>query len=430
VAVGCFAPQKAGKAVKKSENTCRSARLKLPRQWVDYLCLGVGIIALATCLRIEPFVRIGSIAPRRIQLHIAAVSQMMHGEGFIGDVFQDMIGFRRLCEHRDPYPILESAARELGFDLRWPHASTHPPTAFLLVAPIAWMPMPLAEQDWIALSIALIFISLLCYDIRWMAALGLSLCSGIIWGPILSSFQQLTLIWLAGIAIAYRCRFRHAFWAGVGIGIASLTKLIPLGILGYFLFMRKYRAAIGAAVVWVSAIAILLALQPEVFSRYMEMNRQNLWTQITRQDNISVFVRAYDLLGGFGLVAVLAYVCFLVWRNRKAIFFPAQSPDYSFFLYSFLAVMVLPLCWSFSLAPMLPALGYFLLRGRMTHKIISAICLLALAALPTFTQPLLTSAVLLLSSVLFCLEQPGSSAFHVEPGHAGPGSFDSGNRTV
>jgi hypothetical protein len=79
---------------------------------------------------------------------------------------------------------------------------------------------------------------------------------------------------------------------------------------------------------------------------------------------------------------------------------------------------------------MLPALGYFLLRGRMTHKIISAICLLALAALPTFTQPLLTSAVLLLSSVLFCLEQPGSSAFHVEPGHAGPGSFDSGNRTV
>ena len=384
--------------------------LKLSRHWIDYLCLAVGIIALAICLRIEPFVRIWSIAPQRIRQNIALISHMMYGEGFIGDLFQDIIGFRRLCERRDPYPILESAAQEFGLDLRWPHASTHPPTAFLLVAPIAYMPMPLAEQDWLALSFALIFISLLCYNIRWMAALGLSLCLGILWGPIVSSFQQLTLIWLAGIAIAYRCRLHHTLWAGVGIGAASLTKLIPLGILGYFLFMRKYRAAIGVAIVWISAIGILLALQPEVFNRYLEMNRQNLWTQIMRQDNISVFVRAYDLLGGLGLAALLGYICFLIRRNRKAIFTPAESPDYSFFLYSFLAVMVLPLCWSFSLAPMLPTLGYFLLRGRMSHKIISAICLLALAALHPYTQPLLTSAALLLSSALFCLRQPGSNA--------------------
>ena len=396
--------------MKKSENTLRFAFLKLSRRWIDCLCLAVGIVALATCLRIEPFVKIARIAPRLIRQRIAAVSQMMYGEGFIGDVFQDMIGFRRLCEHRDPYPILEPAARELGFDTRWPHASTHPPTAFLLVAPIAYMPMPLAEQDWIAFSIALIFISLLCYHVRWMAALGISLFSGVLWGPIFTSFQQITLIWLAGIAVAYRCRFHRTFWAGVGIGAASLTKLVPLGILAYFLFMRKYRAAIGAAVVWVGALAVLLALQPGVFARYLEMNRQNLWTQIMRRDNVSVFARAYDLLGGFGLAALLAYAGFLVWRNRKAIFVPAQSPDYSFFFYSFVAVMVLPLCWSFSLAPLLPVLGYFLLRGRRPHKIVSAVCLSALAALPTYTQPLLTSAVLLLSSALFCLEQPGPGA--------------------
>jgi hypothetical protein len=65
---------------------------------------------------------------------------MLH-YGHNTDLTQDVIGFRAICRNQDAYPLLGPAMDKLGVVARVEHRSTHPPTAFLLVGPVAWLPI-------------------------------------------------------------------------------------------------------------------------------------------------------------------------------------------------------------------------------------------------------------------------------------------------
>ncbi len=333
---------------------------------------------------------------------LAEVGAMIKGGGILGDLGQDVVGLRRLWEHRDPYPVLGPALREIGVSWDLHHASTHPPTAFLFAAPVSYLGLPAAARVWAAICFALLFISLRAFSVPRTAALGLALGLPAIWGPVASSFHQLTLVWLVAIALAYRWRSRAPFAAGAALGVASLTKLLPLVMLGHFVFRRKVRALAGAAAVCVIGCACVLLLEPSAFARYVEVNRENSWATALRSDNVSVLFQTRYLLGKTGLALALLCLALLVWVNRRALLAPRETSDYSFFLYSFLAVLLLPICWGPSLVPLLPVIGYFLVEGRAAHVVLAAAAFIDLAVCSPFgSAPVLTVAVILVGALFF-----------------------------
>jgi hypothetical protein len=364
------------------------------------LLLLLGILSFAALLVVPSDGRSWSIRDG-----MAQVRAMLAGAGSLGDAAQDVLGFRRLVEGRDPYPVLGPALLEIGVD--WPLArrSTHPPTAFLFFAPIARLPVPGAARWWCLTGFALVLLALRCYGIPWLAAAGLTLMS-VLWRPFAASFHNLTFVWLAGVAVAYRFRDGTGLASGIGLGVASLTKILPAGVAVHFVLSGKWRALVGAIAVWAAAGSAILWMYPNAFSAYMSTEMgANTWETIRRTDNSSLLWQAYRLGGAAGLGALVACGLALAVRNREALFRPARYPDYSFFLYSVLAVALLPISWGYSLAPLLPVLGFFFLHGRAPHIVLALAAFVILAVVPAFSQA--PFAGTLCAMVLFWPAPPG-----------------------
>ncbi len=390
------------------------------KHWVDYICLALFIGILFVCAR--TWYNLAELHEKTI-----AVVKLMQGGGELDDVFQDMIGFRRLCSGRNPYPPISQAVDELPKDSfsnkdylsKWwkepERVSAHPPTAFLFAAPVAFLSPSAAGVVWTALCLLLIYLTFLCYGSKPLIAVGLSLLSILLLLPVARAFIQITLIWTAGIALAYRYRTTRCFWSGVGIGVASLTKWLPIGIVGYFIFQRKWRAVVGTLCVWLPAVITVTLLYPAAFTAYLNVNRAESWYNILRIDNISLFTQAHAHFKTTGVVLVAIYILLLAWHNRKALFSPSQTPEYSFFLYNYLAVVLLPICWVSSLLPLVPCLGYFVIKGRLSHIIIAGVCLAGLGLYDiTFVSLFVAhiprgTNVLLLTSVLFLIKPPSEA---------------------
>lgn len=339
--------------------------------------------------------------------HALAVGPgMLTGEPVLGDFLQDVVGFRRLAERRDPYPALGEAFVDAGVDWGVRHASTHPPTAFLFAAPFARLPLEAIARAWAVVGYALVFLAMRCYGAPWPAALGLSLASTA-WPPFAASFQQLTFVWLAAVALAFRLRDRAPSWAGAAVGIAALTKLVPLVLLPYFALSRRRAALAGAAAALGAGALAVLALHPGAFARYLSVRGDVLET-ILSIDNSSP-LRAALAAGTEGVVALVAFVAALLVRNRRALLDPAATPEHSFFLYSFLAVFALPISWGYSLAPLLPVLGYFLVRGRAAHVVMAGASTVLLAIRPPFESNRFWIDLVGIGA-LFLLDPPGAGA--------------------
>jgi hypothetical protein len=328
---------------------------------------------------------------------------MLAGNGrLLGDFATDVVGFRRLAENRDAYPVLGEGLREIGIDWDVPHRSTHPPTGYLLAASIAYLPPGAGARVWGAAGYLLVFASMLLYGLRGRAALGIALAATA-WKPFAASFPQVTLVWLAALAVAWRFRERRPFWSGAAIGVATITKLLPVGVLGWFLFQRRWRAAAGALAVIAAAVAAVWALNPGAFLRWLEV-RDTAREVLLRRDNASPLRHALAA-GPLGLAALAAFVGALVVKNRRALFAPAAHPDHAFFLYSYLAVLLLPIAWGYSFAPLFPVLGWFALRGRAEHVVLAAGVFVALAVHQVFGSPWMWLH-LLATGVLFLLDPP------------------------
>ena len=162
-----------------------------------------------------------------------------------------------------------------------------------------------------------------------MAALGISL-SWASWRSVSTSFQQITLIWLAGIAVAIvaastahsgrrrdRRSLSHQARSAGHSGVLPVHAEVPRGDRGGDRLDRRW--------------AVLLALSRSVRPLPGNEPAEPVDANHAAGQRLGLRARLRSSAGGFGLAALLAYAGFLVWRNRKAIFVPAQSPDYSFF---------------------------------------------------------------------------------------------------
>jgi len=162
--------------------------------------------------------------------------KFLTGQNPRSDIAQDFYGFRAMIYDWDTYPALVDGLKKIGIEWNVLHASAHPPTAYLLTAPAAMFPWPIASALWGWLMLAVIIVSLRLYGLPWW------ICPLVfLWPPVMFSLRQLTPLWMLGFALAYRYQDKP-FKAGIGIAFASLTKFFPAILLIPFVFRRKWSA--------------------------------------------------------------------------------------------------------------------------------------------------------------------------------------------
>lgn len=311
----------------------------------------------------------------RYLLTLESTSLILKGQSSISDLVQDVAGFRRLVRQQNAYPSVEVAAAELG--LYWPieHASTHPPTAFLLVAPVAFLPWGAAAAAWAWLMLALCALTFRSYGASWKTAIGLTPLA-LLWQPIALSLGQFTIIWLFAFALAFRIRAGKPFGSGVLIGTAALTKYFPGLMVVSFLLQKQWRALLGFAATWLLAMVTLLLLNPDVIAQYIAVNQSTSPAMIARTDNASLLVNSYRWGGWIGLGLVLALFVLVIWVHRDSFRGTAldESPRH-WLLLTYFSVALLPISWMYSLTPLLPLIIWLILRKKLVTMTIGLCCL-------------------------------------------------------
>jgi len=306
---------------------------------------------------------------------ISHTSMTLKGQAPYSDVAQDFYGFRALMTNQDPYVILRVALKTMGIDWKANFSSTHPPTSFLVVAPVALLPWPISSMAWAWLMLVCLYVSLWYgFEFSWDTAVLLTVVS-LLWPPISTSFDQITIVWLFGLAMAYKYRNIHPFISGLFIGLASFTKLLPIVLLFPFVIRRKWKAIVGFASIWFAALGVLVLLSPKTMLRYFSTNRTNAVDIILRQDNGAFLFFLDRRLGVLGLVitvAVLAALLLIVLRNYYIK--PGYDiPREEWGIVALMSVLVLPITWIFSIAPLLPNLLQLLRDRRLLIQIL-ALC--------------------------------------------------------
>jgi hypothetical protein len=287
---------------------------------------------------------------------VMSVPNVLLGKALVTEIAQDIYGFRALFFDLDPYAILHDAVPLIGAEWQDQSPTTHPPTAFLFVAPVAFLPVKVAFAVWAWLMVAAIIVSLRAYDFSWQASIVLGLLS-MLWPPTITSLGNLPCVWMLGLALAYRQRNRNPLIAGVWIGIASFTKLLPVVLLFPFLIKKKWSALIGFLFAWGVALFLLYLISPSVIFQYLKVMKSISPFWITWVGNGSPLIflfRYFDLPGlGVGLYVLLLMVT-LNWRkwfNQES----DISPE-AWHLFSFFSVILLPIAWAYSISPLLPNL--------------------------------------------------------------------------
>lgn len=284
------------------------------------------------------------------------------------DLPQDLIGARALLNGSDPYPILGPVAAAFGGN--WSAVtsrSTHPPTAFLLVLPVANLSWPLASRVWSLLMIGAFLVSGWAYHWRWYVTVGTLL----LWPPVLVSYGQFTPLWLLGLALAWRFRTRP-FAAGVAIGFASLPKFFAAAALAPFVRKRNWGAVAGFAVTWALAISMLCVIDGRALTAYLIANRNNAAEQIGRLDNGALLPFSAHIFGPMGVAVVAALIIGIAaaaWRS-------AMDDERRWLAWTWIGIALLPVAWSYSVLPLLPGLVAGLRADRgIAVRVFSALAL-------------------------------------------------------
>ena len=285
----------------------------------------------------------------------------------------------------EPYAVLGPAPRSIGVVWDLKNASTHPPTAYLLVAPAAWMPWPMSSVVWAWLMIAALLASFHATGYSWKTS-SLLTSLAILWPPTSHSLFQITIVWLLGAMLAFQFRSSKPMLSGMFIGIASFTKFLPVIMLIPFIIRRNWRALWGFLWSWLVAIATILAIAPNTFARYLEVNRITSIETFLREDNSSPLallfknrLGPFEIAGAVLLFAVLVIAMIRLSRSRvrrENISFAEWS------FYSYLCVRLLPILWIYSIVPLLPVLIRVTEKGGVPGVLAAGAIVLAFFALP------------------------------------------------
>ena len=311
-------------------------------------------------------------------------SSTLKGKGGPSDLAQDIVGFRALVAQRNPYPVLGPAFRELGLEWEIEHASTHPPMAFLFVAPVAFLSWNWASAVWAWLMLVLCVFAFRCYGTSWKAAVGLTPII-LLWPPVATSLGQLTILWLFALAVGYRFEEKGQFWSGVSIGLAALTRFFPGLLVGSFILKRQWRALLGFVSIWIVFLSILMLLHPNSIGQYVQVNRSTSQDMIQRVDNASPLFNSYRFGSWIGVVLLLFLFLVIVWVNRDCFYRPKLFVSSRLWiLLSFFSVVLLPISWIYSMTPLLPVILLLISRKKLSTMIVGCCCLAIPCFIPAF----------------------------------------------
>jgi hypothetical protein len=287
------------------------------------------------------------------------------------DLVQDYVGAREMARGRNAYPVLTRAYTSVG--LTWPveHRSTHPPTAFLLVLPVAWLSWKPAAAVWMVLMLAALVTSYWALGAAPGPAVALAPLT-LLWPPGAWSMGQLTPVWLLGLALAWRLRNRPGP-AGAAIALASLTKLLPALCLLPFLLMRRWSVLRGFALVWSVALAAVLIFEPGVIDRYLKILLTASRQQAGRGENSALLWAAAHNYGAAGVTVSAALVAAVLLQTLRRVGRHGKLDRPPWDGVGWAAVALLPIAWIYSLLPLLPTMARLVRRGGLLAASLSLV---------------------------------------------------------
>jgi hypothetical protein len=256
------------------------------------------------------------------------------------------------------------------------YVSTHPPTAFLLLLPIAAFPLGVASAIWVLLMLGGLVACVRICGAPWHVAALLGPLLVLI-PPLAEGVNQLAVAVLVLVFLAYRLRERP-FMAGVLIGLASLAKYLPALLLVPFVTRRQWSAVVGFALTWVCGLTAIVLLNTDALPAYLSSGQVESATWIAEPSNGAFLVVALR----YGMVATVLAVALVLWilwceaRDRSA------DSRLRWARWNWLAVALLPITWSFSVLPL--ALSAVVLLHRR-DTLATLVALMAFAPL-IFTQ--------------------------------------------
>ncbi|MBF6224562.1 DUF2029 domain-containing protein [Nocardia abscessus] len=269
---------------------------------------------------------------------------------------------------------------------------TYPPLAALFFAPLALMPLLLAEVLVVATSVASLGISLWLVLARLRPELSrpavLALVIGAVavaqfFEPIRQTFGfgQINLVLMA--AITLDCLVRKPFWPrGMLIGIAVSVKLIPAGYLLYFVLRKDWKAAGTLVVSAIAAVGLGFLLFPA--------DSVNYWFHTLADTgrigppyfagNQSIKGMAFRL-GVDDTVATLLWITLsllavalaAVWMRRLI---DAGATVAALLVNAAAVLLVSPVSWSHHwvwIAPVLVVIAEMMVRGARSPRVIGAV---------------------------------------------------------
>ena len=382
--------------------------MRFTRRTIDNIILIAGVIFLLWLLWLP--------SPRPDWHYFDTIkyaSATLKGKTPFSDFAAMVVGFRGLYHNTDPYPILETALKELGIEWAVIHASNHPPTSYLLAAPVALFSWPIASALWAWLMLCLITFSYRFYGLSWKMSIGLTPLT-MLWPPASASLGQVTVVWMFGIAMAYCFRKNRLFWSGAALGLASLSKYMPALLIIVFLLRKKWRAVLGFISLWLVAIGIASLMNASAIPRYLEANKNTYFFLMQRTDNSAPLTVSYTHGGWFGIALFIIFLALVVYVNRRYFF---ETNDYPssrlWMLMSYFAVVCLPIFWIYSLLPLLPVIVYLIYQRNIATSLISLYALIISSVYirgGEESAPFIASATVLVG-LAFILDQLPMSLF-------------------
>jgi alpha-1,2-mannosyltransferase len=186
-------------------------------------------------------------------LPLVFVPTLLHAAGgdFLWDFRKEFLpAGRAILQGDSPYPAsLSDLASHANY--------VYPPLAALVLAPFTWLPQPLAEGIFVALTLAAPALALWLLRVRdWR-------CYGIVylWPPLLGGVSLGTLSPLLALAVAAGWRWRSSAAAlGAAIAAAAVAKLFLWPLLVLFAAGGRWRAGLVSVVVACLAVLASWAL--------------------------------------------------------------------------------------------------------------------------------------------------------------------------
>lgn len=276
---------------------------------------------------------------------------LLRGDAQFSEIAQDAYGFRAMLNRWNAYLPLSLALPNIHEN--WNLPTTHPPTAFLFAAPVAFFSDAVAATIWAWICLAALYASLRLHGFNWVESILFTLLS-LLWLPTIGSLGQLTPIWLLGLSLGYFFRDRNPSLAGVFIALASMTKFFPALLIIPFLIKRKLAAFYSFILVWTISLIFIFILSPDIFNQYFQAN-------ITASPHFvkvsaNFIYASFRTYGVIGLLPPLAILLLIFLSNWKDLYRSKDLSTKSWMVFSLMAVALFPVIWGYSYFPLYPGM--------------------------------------------------------------------------